>query len=80
MIPQTAQVATIAEHCHFGQMRRNPSTNAAQMPKVAGEADFMRQGQVGDWRNYLSEEQNRRMDAWIKEHAGDEQLPLVYDL
>ena len=50
------------------------------MPKVKGEADFLRKGGVGDWRNYLSEEQNRRMDAWIKEHAGDEQLPLVYDL
>ena len=74
-----AQVATVAEHCQFGQMRRNPTTNAAQMPKVAGEADFMRKGQVGDWRNYLSEEQNRRMDAWVAEHVGDhERLPLVY--
>ena len=75
-----SQVTAIAGHCQFGQMASNPSTNAAQMPKVKGEADFLRKGRVGDWRNYLSEEQNRRMDAWIKEHAGDEQLPLVYDL
>jgi hypothetical protein len=74
------QVAAIAEHCRFDQMRRNPTTNAAQMPKVVGEADFMRKGQVGDWRNYLSEEQNRRMEAWVTEHVVDERLPLVYDL
>lgn len=72
------QVAAIAEHCEFGQMSRNPTTNAAQMPKVAGEAGFMRKGQVGDWRNYLSEEQSGRMDAWVAEHVGDERLPLVY--
>ena len=62
------------------RMASNPSTNAAQMSKVAGETDFMRKGQVGDWRNYFSEEQSRRMDAWISEHVGDEQLPLIYDL
>ena len=74
------QVAAIAEHCQFRRMASNPSTNAAQMSKVAGETDFMRKGQVGDWRNYFSEEQSRRMDAWISEHVGDEQLPLIYDL
>ena len=73
------QVADIAEHCDFQQMRRNPATNASQMPKVAGETDFMRKGKVGDWRNYLSEEQNRRMDAWIDAHVGEERLPLVYE-
>mmetsp|Transcript_76188 Transcript_76188/g.153048 ORF Transcript_76188/g.153048 Transcript_76188/m.153048 type:complete len:338 (-) Transcript_76188:203-1216(-) len=73
------QVAAIAEHCQFQRMKRNPATNAALMPKVAGETDFMRKGQVGDWRNHLSEEQSRRMDAWIDENVGDERLPLVYD-
>ena len=73
------QVAAIVEHCQFQRMKQNPATNAAQMPKVAGEADFMRKGQVGDWRNYLSEEQNKRMDAWVAEHVGDERLPLIYE-
>ena len=73
------QVAAIVEHCQFQQMKHNPATSAAQMSKVAGETDFMRKGQVGDWHNYLSEEQNRRMDAWIDEHVGDERLPLIYE-
>ena len=72
------QVALIADHCQFQQMKQNPMTNAAQMPKVAGESDFMRRGMVGDWRNHLSPEQEQRIDAWVKEHAGDEQLPLTY--
>ena len=73
------QVTTIVEHCQFQQMKSNPATNAAQMPKVAGETDFMRKGQVGDWRNYLSEAQNRRMDAWIDEHVAEERIPLAYE-
>lgn len=72
------QVETISQHCQFQQMKRNPATNAAHMPKVAGETDFMRKGQVGDWRNYLSQDQILRMDAWVDEHVGDEQLPLIY--
>ena len=72
------QVTLIADHCQFKQMKQNPMTNAAQMPKVAGETDFMRRGMVGDWRNYLSPEQDQRIDAWVEQHAGDEQLPLIY--
>ena len=72
------EVAAIAEHCQFGQMRSNPATNAAHMPKVPGESDFMRKGQVGDWRNHLSAEQNWRMDAWVEERVGTERLPFVY--
>lgn len=75
----SVQVDAIAEHCQFQQMKHNPTTNAAQMPKVAGETDFMRKGHVGDWRNYLSKEQNQRMDKWIKDHVGNERLPLVYE-
>jgi len=61
------QVAVIVEHCQFQQMNQNPMTSN------------MRKGQVGDWRNYLSEEQNRRMDVWIEEHVvGEEALPLVF--
>ncbi len=74
------QVATIVEHCAFEQMKANPATNAAQMPKVAGESEFMRKGRVGDWRRYLSEEQSRRVDAWVDAHVGEERLPFVYDL
>ena len=64
-----AQVATVAFHCSFDEMKRR-----------AG--DFMRKGRVGDWRNYLSEEQSRRMDQWVEDHAGDDAdaLPMEYGM
>merc|ERR1712232_1292222 len=66
------QTAAIVEHTSFDQMRANPMTNAATMPKIKGEGEFMRKGKVGDWKNYFSAEQNERMEAWITEHLKDE--------
>ena len=72
--------AAVADWCAFEQMKQNPATNAASMPKVPGTGDFMRKGQVGDWRNHLSDEQSRRMDLWIQEHTRGTgwDVPLVF--
>ena len=59
------QVATIVFHCSFKQM------------KIRG-GDFMRNGKVGDWQNYLSEEQSRRVDEWVDEHTGNEAPPFIW--
>ena len=74
------QVAAICDHCRFEQMRANPMTSAASMPKVVGEGEFMRRGQVGDWRNYFSEDQSRRMDEWVGKHAGSQALPFDFGM
>lgn len=73
--PTDGQVAAIAAHCSFERMAANPMTNASSMPKVAGEGEFMRRGQVGDWRRYFTPEQVRRMDEWIAQRAGSEAAP-----
>ena len=70
----------MADWCRFEQMKQNPATNAASMPKVPATGEFMRKGQVGDWQNHLSDEQSRRMDRWIEEHTIDQDLPLVFTL
>ena len=65
-----AQVEEIVFHCGFEQMK-------------VRAGDFMRKGQVGDWRNWLSEEQSRRVDEWVEAHArddDDEALPLEYSV
>ena len=81
--PITEQrVTAVADWCAFEQMKQNPTTNAASMPKVPGTGEFMRKGQVGDWRNYFSEEQSRRMDLWIEEHTRGTgwDVPLIFTL
>ena len=73
------RVAAVADWCSFEQMKQNPATNAASMPKVPATGDFMRKGEVGDWRRYFSDEQSRRMDRWIEENT-QQGLPLLFTL
>jgi hypothetical protein len=74
------RVAAVVDWCTFEQMKQNPATNAASMPKVPGTGEFMRKGQVGDWRNYLSDKQSERMDRWIEDHTRGTgwDVPLVF--
>jgi len=72
-----AQVAAIAGHCSLESMRANPMTNASSMPANPGEGQFLRKGTVGNWRQYLSPNQDRRMDAWIAAHNCG--APMIYD-
>ena len=55
-------------------------TNAHAMPKIAGEGQFLRKGKVGDWKNYFTDEQNSRVDAWIARECAGHDLPLIYEL
>ena len=45
-----------------------------------GETEFLRKGQVGDWKNYFSPEQDARIDEWVNEHLGELGIPFVYEL
>jgi len=72
------QVEAIVEHCSFSQMRSNPMTNASKMGRIKGEGKFMRKGQVGDWANYFSKEQNQRMESWITENMDGSGLPAEW--
>jgi hypothetical protein len=76
----SGQIAAIVDHTSFDNMRKNPMTNAATMPKIKGEGEFMRKGKVGDWRNYFSPEQSARMDAWINDNLKGEDIPMTYEL
>jgi len=69
------KVQKVAEHCSFQSMKENPSTNLSAEVK-----DFMRKGQVGDWQNHFSNEQNEKMDEYIRRHFSESDLSFVYDL
>ncbi|XP_014239915.1 sulfotransferase family cytosolic 1B member 1-like [Cimex lectularius] len=70
------QVVELEEHLSFKKMRENPAINldpflqARNGPGFRQEGDktFIRKGQVGDWRNYMSEELSNRFDKWTKEN------------
>ena len=53
----------IMEHTRFDNMRNNPSTNYSTMPGV--NFQFMRKGQVGDWKNHFTVAQNDYFDREV---------------
>ena len=64
------QVAELAEHLSFKNMKKNAAVNKADMmeavKKMTGSEDagfaFMRKGETGDWKNHLTEEQMEKMN------------------
>ena len=58
------QIETIIKHTEFQKMKVNPKTNYSLFKEfdniISKDFQFIRKGEVGDWKNYFSEEQNRR--------------------
>ncbi len=55
-------VEKIVEHTTFEQMKSNPMTNKKEVSE-----GFMRKGVMGDWVNYMNEDQRSKVDSNIKE-------------
>ncbi|XP_054263240.1 sulfotransferase 1E1 [Macrosteles quadrilineatus] len=66
------QVTSLIDHASFKKMRENPSVNLQPIMEqmhgpgheVKEEIKFIRKGEVGDWRNHMSDEMSRRFDEW----------------
>ncbi|GFR69498.1 amine sulfotransferase [Elysia marginata] len=62
------QVETIVRHCSFLNMKNNSAVNYDWLKKrnlANKDVNFMRKGQVGDWKNHLSEDIVRRLDEMV---------------
>jgi hypothetical protein len=55
-------VDTIAQQSGFQAMRGNPATNLSWAARH-NQVSFIRKGIVGDWKNYFTEDQNKRFDV-----------------
>ncbi|XP_011646240.1 sulfotransferase family cytosolic 1B member 1 [Pogonomyrmex barbatus] len=72
------QIIGLCEHLKFSKMSTNPSTNLENMElldevhKKDPNFKFIRNGKVGDWTNYMSEDLSRRFDKWTEEHLRGE--------
>lgn len=60
------------DHTTFQAMSSNPSVNYKHWDDLGirkkGEAQFLRKGKVGDWKNYFNEETNSQFERWIAEN------------
>lgn len=78
------EVQAVAEHCSFERMSQNKAVNYDHWRKLGfvnlEEGPFLRKGQVGDWRNYFTQEMDATMNAWIKDKFGNSGMKFVYQL
>ena len=75
-------VEKLVDHLSFKKMKNNASVNLEDMV-VHGffkkEGHFMRRGEVGDWKNYFTDEMNKRMDEAIEKHLKPIGLEFQYE-
>lgn len=53
-------ITRIAHQCTFGEMKKNTESFIVQ--NIDAKPLFLRKGQIGDWRNYFSEELSKKFD------------------
>ncbi len=75
------EIKKIAEMTSFKEMKSRPETNMKNLPGLdENVSTFMRNGQVGDWKNYFTTAQNEYFDQVYKERLKKAGLDFVYDL
>ena len=62
------QIDTITHHCTFDSMSRNRSTNYESSSRMDSKVSkFMRKGEVGDWKNHFTINENIAFDRMYEE-------------
>lgn len=84
-------LARICEHLKFDKMQANPAVNLEPLlnniddgrnnniVKSGNESKFIRKGNIGDWRNYLTAESSKRFDEWIERNSAESGLIFEYE-
>jgi len=55
----------LLDHISFNSMKNNPSVNIPRSAMQRG--DFIRKGEVGDSKNFFSQDRDGKWDEWIRE-------------
>lgn len=79
-IPVTQDVLqSIVEKTSLKSMKENPLTNVENSKIfVTEKVSFIRKGQIGDWKNYFTVQQNEYMDELIEERLKDTGIEYEY--
>ena len=59
----------IATHVQFANMKNNPMTNLQDLTElgILKDDSFMRQGEIGGWKDYFKEDQNKFVEEFYME-------------
>ena len=73
----------LVDHLSFTQMKHNPAVNGEDGIMKGlfdnNNGHFMRKGEVGDWKNYFTDEMNKAMDEAVEEHLKPIGLEFQYE-
>ncbi|CAG9118785.1 unnamed protein product [Plutella xylostella] len=69
-------VAKLCDHLSFNNMKTNKAVNLETILErsygktylESTQLRFIRKGEIGDWKNYMSEDLSRRFDQWADHH------------
>lgn len=82
------QVFKLCDHLSFENMKSNRAVNLeAILEKSFGKSyleqtklRFIRKGQIGDWKNYMSDDLSRRFDDWAEKQLKGSELSFEWNL
>ena len=72
----------LVDHLSFKKMKDNTAVNKDGGKKhgmCVNDGNFMRKGEIGDWKNYFTEEMNKRMDEAVNKHFKPIGLEFQYE-
>lgn len=80
------QVSILSEHLSFANMKANPAVNyqheVAQFQVITGSkigGDFIRNGNVDQWKTVMSPDVIKRFDDWIAKCSKDMEEVSSFD-
>ena len=75
----STETQMLSEHLSFESMKANPATNMKDVPAYKQEiSEFLRKGQVGDWKSHMSQEQSDYIDKMYEERIRSLRLEMKF--
>ncbi|XP_028310068.1 amine sulfotransferase-like [Gouania willdenowi] len=74
-----ADIQKVVEKATFKNMKKDPKANYEFLPEEKIQGNFMRKGQIGDWKNFFNAEQSERVDRELQEKLGDLSVNFIWE-